>query len=361
MPQENLILIATRHQSHYERLKSHEVALFDEFLKKMDRDIRRQLSGFEITDLTRKKLELQLRDLRALLRGTLDDYAKVWYDSVNEAAIYEAGFELRALGNVVTGVNFTLPSDSQITAAVFNTPLGNIGGPDGGSLLEPFLEGMNERTIKRVEGAIRIGYAEGQTTAQILQRVRGTKAAGFRDGVMANVKGDAEAITRTALQHAASQATAEIWKANEDVIEGRVWLSTLDEKTSAQCQSLDGMVFPLDEGPFPPAHIRCRSKCIAKLKSEFSYLSEGRQRSARDPVTGEVGTVSAKQTYYGWLKDQPESVQDSIIGPTRGALLRDGGLSAERFAELQLGKNFQPANLAQMREMDPLAFAKAGL
>lgn len=235
MPQEALITIATRHQSHYERLKSSEVAKFDDFLRKMDRDIRKQLADVEITALTRKKLELQLRDIRALLKGTLDDYSKVWYDSINEAAIYEAGFEVRALGNVVSGVSFTLPSDAAITAAVFNSPLGNIGGPDGGSLLEPLLDGMSERTIKRVEGAIRIGYAQGQTTNEILQRIRGTRAAGFRDGIMANINRDAEAITRTALQHAASMARNEVWQANSDVIKSVRWVSTLDDRTSAQC------------------------------------------------------------------------------------------------------------------------------
>jgi hypothetical protein len=50
-----------------------------------------------------------------------------------------------------------------------------------------------------------------------------------------------------------------------------------------------------------------------------------------------------------------------VIGPTRGKLLRDGGLSARRFAELQLGKTFEPLNLKEMRKLDPLAFRRAGL
>ena len=54
-----------------------------------------------------------------------------------------------------------------------------------------------------------------------------------------------------------------------------------------------------------------------------------------------AGASPASQTYYEWLKTQPAEF-DIAIGTTRAKLLRSGGLSAERFAELQLGTNFQP-------------------
>jgi len=361
MPSAALVTIATRHQSHYERLKSAEVAKFDKFLKKLDRDVRAQLGAVDITEFSRTRLEKQLTQIKVLLGGTMADYAKVWHDSIEDAALYEADFERRALEKVVDGVEFAMPSDKQITAAVFNSPLGDISGPDGGSLLGSFVDDMSARTIKRVEGAIRLGYAQGQTTAQILQRVRGTRAAGFRDGILSNVKRDAESITRTALQHAASQAREAVWKENSSVVKKVRIIATLDNVTSAICRSLDGQEYPIDEGPRPPFHINCRTGTTVVLDDKYSFLSEGRTRSERDPDTGEVGRVSANQTYYGWLKTQPGNVQDSIIGPSRGQLLRDGGLSSERFSELQLGKNFEPLTLEQMRELDPVAFERAGL
>jgi hypothetical protein len=54
-------------------------------------------------------------------------------------------------------------------------------------------------------------------------------------------------------------------------------------------------------------------------------------------------------------------VQDSIIGPTRGKLLRKGGLSSQRFAELQLSKNYKPLTLDEMKKLEPVAFEKAGI
>lgn len=327
----------------------------------MDKDIRFKLSTVDITELTRSKMEAQIKQIGVLLSGTYSDYKKVWIESINEAAIYEAGFEQRSLSNVVDGVSFKLPSDSQITAAVFNTALGDIGGASGGSLLEPFLDDMSANEVKRIQGAIRSGYVQGETTQQIIKRIRGTKAAGFNDGLLAISKRNTETITRTALQHASSQARGEVWAANSKVIDKVKWSSTLDSKTSEKCRSLDSQIYPIDSGPRPPGHRRCRSSMTAVLKKKYEDLSRGRTRAQRDPETGKIGKTSAKTTYYDWLKRQPASVQNSIIGTSRGKLLRNGGLSSGRFAELQLDKFYNPLNLEQMRKLDPVAFEKAGL
>jgi len=71
--------------------------------------------------------------------------------------------------------------------------------------------------------------------------------------------------------------------------------------------------------------------------------------------------VSADIDYYHWLQQQPASFQDEAIGPMRAKLFREGGLSVERFAELQLDRNFAPLTLAQMKTLEPLAFQRAGV
>ena len=343
----------------YERLKSHEVAKFDSFLKEMDRDIRDILTRTDPT--TTRKLNAQLKLIDKSLNGTFKEYQKVWNDSTKSLSVYEADFEHRSLGTVIEGVSFTLPSEAQITAAVFTAPLGNIGGKYSGALIEDMYKGFSADETQRIKGVIRSGYVEGLTTGQVLKRVRGTKAASFRDGALAQTKRAQETITRTALQHASSQARNDVWDANKEVINKVKWSSTLDSRTSQTCASLDGQEFPLDKGPRPPIHMRCRSTTVAVLRKGLEFLQEGGTRSTRSPATGKVGKTSADQTYYGWLKKQPASVQNSIIGPTRGKLLRNGGLTSERFAELNVGKDFKPVTLDQMREMDAVAFEKAGL
>ena len=110
----------------------------------------------------------------------------------------------------------------------------------------------------------------------------------------------------------------------------------------------------------PPYHYNCRTTTVAALDRSFDFLNRGETRAARNP-DGKIEKVPAKQTYYSWLKNQPKAFQESVIGTKRTKLLRDGGLSSERFAELQLGKSFEPLTLKQMRELDPVAFEKAGI
>lgn len=99
----------------------------------------------------------------------------------------------------------------------------------------------------------------------------------------------------------------------------------------------------------------CRSTTIPVLDKKFSFLSEGRTRS------GETGPVSADKSYYDWLKNQPKETQLEVLGPTRTKLFRDGGMSAERFRELQFDRNFEPLTLDEMRELEPEAFKRAGI
>jgi len=113
----------------------------------------------------------------------------------------------------------------------------------------------------------------------------------------------------------------------------------------------------IDDVPMPPYHIGCRTTTIPVLNAAFAGLGAGGMRIARGPDGQEL--VPANQTYFEWLQTQPADFQDSAIGPRRGELLRDGGLSASRFAELNLGRNFQPRTLEEMRRLEPVAFVNA--
>jgi hypothetical protein len=163
-------------------------------------------------------------------------------------------------------------------------------------------------------------------------------------------------MVRTAVQHVSSQARQAVWNENEDVIDGYVWVSVLDSRTTPICQSLDGQFFKLNEGPVPPIHIGCRSITVAHIKDVDVFAFTTRASKGEKP-----GQVPANMTYFEWLKTQPATFQDDAIGVARGKLLRDGGLSAEKFAALNLNKNFQPLTLEQMRKKAPGAFKRAGL
>lgn len=360
MPNNHLIEIATRHSAHLERVKSHEIAKHDKFLVEMADTVRRRLSGRELTDYTRARLDKLLKKIGEDLQDITGKSRGLWREQIIDLAEYEAGFEVRSLSQVVDH-NFVTPTRSQISSAVFSTPLSDIGGASQGSMLTPFFQDWERATVRRVQGSIMAGYYRGDTTPQIVRGIIGTKGMNFGDGELAIVKRQLETVVRTSLQHASAQAREATGEANSDIITGVRIVATLDSRTSTQCQALDGQEFARDKGPRPPFHPNCRTTFIFTLDKRFKVLEEGGTRRDRDPETGKVGQTDADETYYSWLKRQPADVQDSIIGPARGKLLRDGGLSSERFAALQLNRNFEPMTLEQMRALEPTAFKRAGV
>lgn len=361
-----LIQQATRHAAHLERLKSGYVKDLLPLLDSMQSNIIGRLASQDITAWTTRRLTKQLTAIGGLMERAYQGNIKdKWREQLLELADYEAGFESRSLNEIAVNYDFDLPSETQLKSAVFTEPL-HVAGPDGGKLLESFYADWTDNQIKKTTGIIRLGFAQGKTTSQVVRDIRDF------GGLADQSRRSLETVARTSLQHAANQARQQTWAANSDIIKKVRWVSTLDTRTSTICQSLDGTEYPIDSGPRPPIHPSCRSTTVAVLDDRFKVLEEGATRRDRDPVTGKVGSAPAKQTYYSWLKGQPQDVQESIIGKTRAKLLTDGGLSSERFAELQLGKNFEPLKtitrggktitpIEQMRELEPVAFSRAGL
>lgn len=347
----------TRRQVLLERYKAEELRRLDDFLRDVDRALRERL-GRVGTEFQRGRLEVLLAELDTLMEAIQRPYQRDLFERARELASHEAGLEARALAGLAR-FEAIIPPAAQLHAAVFSAPLG-ARGAGGGLLLEPFVSKWAEADRERVVGVIRRGAFEGRTTDQIIRDVRGTKARQFQDGILAVNRRNAATVVRTALQHVATQARMETLHANADILDGYEWSATLDGRTGEICRSLDGRVFELGKGPLPPAHPNCRSAIVPVTKSfrelglDIDDLPPGDRASIDGPVDGSL-------SYYEWLKRQPAGFIEEAIGPTRAALLLKGGLSAEKFAELQLGRNFQPLTLEEMRRLAPKVFERAGV
>lgn len=347
-----------RHGVFLERLKSGEVAKFAPFLKQIDKAIRERLSGDDITDFTRARLEKLLEAVDGLLLGIFTAYTEQLNLDLIDLAQYEASFEASTLSQIGPATfEAVVPAVAQIRAAVLTNPL-SVRGADGGKLLDAFIQGWASTERNRVVNAIRQGFFEGQTNSEIVKAIRGTKALQYKDGILATTDRNASAIVRTAVQHVATQARMETLKENSDVVQAVEWVSTLDSRTTPTCKSLDGKRFKIDEGPRPPIHINCRSTVVPITR--FSELF-GKDATRASKGADGAKQVDASLSYYEWLKSQPASFQDAALGKARAKLFRDGGLNAERFSALQLDRQFKPLTLDQMRKLEPLAFERAGL
>lgn len=349
---------ATRHQVYLERLKSSLVkdAMVD--AAKVERAtvaILRDLESDQISDLTRRELDALLARLRAKQLELYAEQNTRLLEKLEGTSAFSAQREADVLDSWVTRLagesdRFKVPSATDAWKAVNAMPVRATG-----ELLGDFVASQSLKSIKRLEGVVRNGWASGGTIGEMTRAIVGTKAKGYKDGIGAENRRNTETVIRTATQHVANTARMSTWEKNDDVVKGYIIIATLDSVTTTICRSLDKKRFKLGKGPVPPFHANCRTTTIADLGPDFAFLDKGATRSSAG------GYVDAKLSYYDWLKTQDEAFVKDALGAKRAQLFTKGGLSADEFAKLNLGRNFEPLTLAEMKELDAAAFARAGL
>lgn len=341
---------------YLESLKQSEINNLSAHIKEIDDLIKSLMLDEEMTDLTLAEFNKVLTSVKTGVATSLTSYTVAVGASLTAIAIDTYQFETKSLNNAFEDVKLSTKIDdtkkAKIARIVNNTPL-SVTGSEGKTVTDLFSELANNESNKYINH-IRLARYEGKTNQQIVQMIRGTRKNGYKDGLMEVTARQAKTIVRTTVQHAAMQGKAEFANDNADIIKGEQWLSTLDGRTSSQCRALSGTIFELGKGVRPPLHHNCRSTILIVLKDEYAGRGNINQRASKDGIV-------ENQTYYEWLNKQPKGFQDDVLGETRGKLLRSGGLSADKFAALQLDKNFKPLTLAEMRSREPMAFKKAGL
>ena len=340
-----------RRAVYLERLKQSMVNDFGLTLKQIDKLI----GQLDIESLTAKQLDKYLGTLDKQLTKTLGVWSDNYREQLSEifADCYE--FEKQSLIKAYEVPATVIATPSNLTALSYVAmakplPLtGNTGIP-----LDDLIKDLNNNEVKRIKQAVRMGHFEGKTNQQLVQQIRGTLANKFKDGILQTTTRNAEAIIRTGVQQVANDARLEIAKQNSDIVIGEQIIATLDRKTSLVCRSADGMVFKVGEGRRPPFHINCRSTFILVLDPKYRGKGNTDKRASYEGVTD-------NKSYYEWLKTQSHQFQDDVLGKVRGKLFRDGGLSSEDFAKLNVNNNYEPLTLKDMRSKDPIAFERAGL
>jgi SPP1 gp7 family putative phage head morphogenesis protein len=223
-------------------------------------------------------------------------------------------------------------------------------------LLKEALAGLEDARARQIRQAVRIGFLESEPIDAIVRRIRGTKAAGYADGLLEAPRHHLEAVVRTAVAHTANYAKQAHYRANEDIVKQWVVVATLDGRTPITCASLSGRKFPIGEGPQPPRHWRCRSLASPVTKSwrelgiPIDEIDEG-TRASMD------GQVPADQTFSAWLRARSAAVQDDVLGATRAKLFRANAVEVAAFTNNK-GLVY---TLEQLRGRSPGLFARAGL
>lgn len=404
MLSEELVDIATRHQVYLERYKAGEIKKTDALFARLNRDLMEVLGRLNDPDLG----VLTLIERAKLVDDIQKNHVEAYTEHLNALVLqlrllsdFEREFELESLDEV--SEDEVQPDDGEddgdaLWAAVLALPLSSTG-----ALLSVWLAAWMSNEATRAGNLVRKAVAEGWTASRLATAFRGTKAQNYTDGLFASARRNTRTTFNTAIQHVSAAARVETMRKTtfqpkggarvKTDAEGRVtsiprkgrraaaaagikvgdkiklmgyrWVSILDSKTSQICRSLDGQVFIFGQGPIPPAHPNCRSTIIAELLGRWLKRGPTGRFVKRDErsATGARGAerVDGGTTYYEWLKTQPEAFQNDALGLTRATLFRKGGLSAAAFAKLNLGRNFEPLTLEEMRRLKPNSFRRAGL
>lgn len=274
---------------------------------------------FKVTDLT--------------IENTYAKIAKTHDDSMMKLA--EVSSEKAAeLVNRTVGVSLmNVGVPESVLKAMVNDDI-SLGLP-----AKEWWKGQSVRLRQRFQNTIRQGVFAGETLSDLRRRVRGRQENGFKDGIMSATTRDADALIRTSVQSIAQSARMETFKANDDVIKGVQWLSTLDMRTSEICMALSGCAWDLEgnvlpdsaadmdfPGP-PPVHFQCRSSLLPVVKSYGDLIRDAKGDDAlaekMDKAESKIpkstqasmdGQVSSNLTYTDWLENQSEETQRHVLG-----------------------------------------------
>lgn len=338
-------------------------------LNRVDSDLFAQLSAALDTmapaSFTVQRLEGLLGSVRQLNAQAYELVGAELANEMRNLVEYEAGFQFQLFRStippqVIGTVGLNAVEMSQVYAAAMARPF-------QGRLLAEWSRSIEADRMARIRDSVRMGFIENQTTSQIVQRVRGTRAKGYSDGIIEIDRRNAESVVRTAISHTAGFTRDRFMESNEDLIKAESWVSTLDTRTTHLCRVRDGLKYtpgthkpighkvPWLSGP-GRIHWACRS-CSAPVTRSWKELGIDIEEMSPSDRSSMDGTVPAETSYSQWLARQSAARQDQILGPVRGKLLRQGGLTVDKFSN----DRGQWLTLDELRERDAAAFGRAGL
>lgn len=339
-------------------------------LNRIDSDLFAQIADslerLPASSFNADRLDSLLVSVRTLNREAYNAIERELTPELRALAAYEAGYQYELFKSVIPEVVTTKLAIGKVNVEQVYTAA--MSRPFQGRLLKEWMSDLEEARARRIRDEIRKGYVENQTIPQIVQRIRGTKAKGYSDGIIEIDRRNAELVARTAIGHMASSTRERFHENNADLISAVVWHSTLDTRTTHICMVRDGKKYTLGThksighsypwlGGAGNAHWGCRSVSLPVIKSFKDLGIDIGDFNLDDERASMDGAVAADLTYGDWLKKQSAARQDEVLGATRGKLFRDGGLTVDKFAN----NKGRWLNLDELRAIDAKAFKKASL
>ena len=323
-----------QHQAHYIRLSKSEAKKVEKVFKKYNIDMLSELRG--IKSVKKKK---DLRNLLKEIKKINNELFNELLDYSNErlSAVYaeEIGF-ISALYQKAVDKAFP-KSDFQ-----FNVPdtkeyypdellIGGQGTVIKGKLiidgtpLSAQLEALENINYRKIEQKVNYAFASGEGY-ELIEKELGGEAQTF----MSKTQQQFLSVFITAYLLAESEAFNDFYQENKKVFPYGYYVAVLDNKTTPICMSLHGNRYPIDEGPRPPQHYNCRSQFImeADLDHALGHLYP------YNVIKEKMGHVKVYKDFGEFLRKQPKSFVEDILGIQRAKLFMDNKLPLKRYIDI---------------------------
>ncbi|PXW42071.1 phage Mu protein F like protein [Klebsiella oxytoca] len=322
------------------------------------------IDTLDADSFTVSRLESLLVSVRAANRDAVQAMYAGLSTELQSLAEHEAGFQMSlfqfAIPDDVLSLHplVGISPDAVYAAAMVR--------PFQGRLLSEWASNLEADRMTRISNTVRQGFLLGDTHEQIARKVRGHANRGYQDGALQMSRANAASIAKTAVGHLAATARQSFAAANDDILKGKQWLSTLDNRTSKDCRIRDRLKYTLDNKPIGHKvpylqgpgriHFCCRSTetYILKSSGELGIKVGEVKDSSRASMDGQV---PSETTYQEWFSRQSFTRQSEIVGVTRARLIRDGDMLPDEF----YNDKGEWLTLEQLRERDTQAFKDAGL
>ncbi|AUO64097.1 hypothetical protein WM46_04630 [Citrobacter freundii complex sp. CFNIH2] len=322
------------------------------------------MDGLDADSFTVTRLQALLASVRAVNHQAIQSMLQGLSEELNDLAQHEAGYQLSLFDSLLP--DFVTDAHPLVGISPDALYAAAMAKPFQGRLLSEWASNLEADRLNRISNTVRQGFLLGDTTEQIARKVRGHANRGYQDGALQMSRANAASIAKTAVGHLAATARNSFADANNDLMKGKQWLSTLDNRTTAQCRIRDRLKYTLEGKPIGHKvpylsgpgriHFCCRSTETYILKSAEELGIDVRDippgtRASMD------GQVAGDTTYQEWFSRQSFDRQKQIVGEKRARLVRDGGMSPDEFYT----DKGEWLTLAQLRERDEQAFREAGL
>jgi hypothetical protein len=255
-----------------------------------------------------------------------------------------------SLDGVISQANTVALSPSQFSNLLLKTPPGGIPIPKivAGMLDRVGLESLQ----KGILDELRLGALTGASYDNIVRNLNRSF------GVL--LPHQLTTLTRTYFQTANAKAFDEVYKANKDILIGKIWTSANDDRVCLLCLPLGGTFYKFGETHPPmPRHPRCRCLFRPKTKS-LKELGLSRKAVAKtvEPIVTRGTLINGKwvippvntrtrsaataiTAMPGGLKQGfsmlPQEAQLAMLGPGRYELYKVGAIAIDDLVDRKTG------------------------